>query len=128
MLIRIVLPLLLLLTSCESVLYPRIEPEMWSSYVRLQDLKKGMSKSEVLGIMGPPRTKEEGTYARGSYSFFFYQTHSMDYDGSETVRGGFTPLVFQGDTLVGIGRRAYRMAVDRPDAGGMQYFPWELGK
>ena len=128
MLIRIVLPLLLLVASCETVLYPRIEPEMWSSYVRLQDLKKGMSKSEVLGIMGPPRTREEGTYARGSYSFFFYQTHSMDYDGSDTVRGGYTPLVFQGDTLMGIGRRAYRMAVDRPDASSVTYFPWVLGQ
>ncbi len=128
MILRFLLPLLLLLTSCENVLYPRFDPEMWNSYSRLQELKQGMSKSEVLGIMGAPKVKEEGTYARGSYTFYFYQTHSMDYDGAETVRGGYTPLVFRGDKLVGIGRRAYRMAVDRPDAGSVQYFPWELGR
>jgi hypothetical protein len=52
----------------------------------------------------------------GRYVFYFYQTHSMDYEGGETVRNGYTPLVFQSNRLVAMGRKAYRAAVDRPEA------------
>jgi hypothetical protein len=29
---------------------------------------------------------------------------------------------------VGMGKRAYRQAVERPEVGSVQYFPWDLGK
>ena len=35
----------------------------------------------------------------------------MDFDDSNTVRGGYTPLVFQGNKLVAIGKREYSSAV-----------------
>jgi outer membrane protein assembly factor BamE (lipoprotein component of BamABCDE complex) len=122
----IVVICLLLVSACDKFLYPRFDKGMWSSYAGLQDVKPGMSTAEVIGIMGPPKVKEEATYAKGSYTFYFYQTHSMDYDYSETVRGGYTPLVFKDGRLAGIGKRAYRGAVERPvEGGGVPQFPWE---
>jgi hypothetical protein len=50
----------------------------------------------------------------------------MDFDESNTVRNGYTPLVFKDDLLVGIGKRDYRQAVDRPEPEGMPAgsLPW----
>jgi hypothetical protein len=47
----------------------------------------------------------------------------MDTEGSETIRGGLTPLVFKNDQLVGIGQRAYNRAMDFPrkDANTLPY-------
>jgi len=114
--LQIILALAMLLTGCDQVLYPRFEKAMWTSYIHLQDVRLGMGTAEVETIMGPPQIKEEGDYQSGHYLFYFYLTHSMDYEGGETVRNGYTPLVFKQNRLVGIGRRTYRAAVDRPDA------------
>ena len=81
-------------TINEKVLYPRIEPTMWSSYFQLQEVKLGMTKQEVIARMGPPRVQESG--GKSGESFLFYLTHNMDTEGSETIRGGLTPLVFLG--------------------------------
>jgi hypothetical protein len=112
--VRIALALSLLVAGCGSYLYPRFEKGMWSSYIRLQDVRLGMSRVEVEGIMGPPQTREEGDYRGGEYVVYFYQTHTMDSEGGNTVRGGYTPLVFQNDRLVGMGKRFYLTAMDRP--------------
>lgn len=120
-----ILVLGMLLAGCDTMLYPRFEKDMWSSYIRLQDVKMGMSTAEVQGIAGPPGIKEEGDYRSGHYVFYFYLTHSMDYEGGETVRGGYTPLVFKQDRLVGIGKRAYRGAVERPEGGEAPDMPWK---
>jgi hypothetical protein len=108
---------LVLLMAClpacaEKVLYPRIDPSMWSSYFQLQDIRPGMTKQEVISRMGPPRVSEEG--GRSGETFLFYQTHNMDAEGSETLRGGLTPLVFKDDRLVGMGQRAYNRAMAFP--------------
>ena len=125
------LPLILILgmlsAGCsEHVLYQRFEKDMWSNFVHVNELHLGMTKSEVLGLMGPPGTTESGDYRGGHYTVFFYLTHSMDFDESNTVRGGYTPRVFKSDRLIGIGKRDYRQAVDRPDAEGMPAgtLPW----
>jgi len=123
--LQMILVLGIMLTGCDAVLYPRFEKDMWSSYIRLQDVHPGMSTSEVVGIVGPPGIKEEGDYRGGHYVFYFYLTHSMDYDGGETVRNGYTPLVFKGDRLVGIGKRAYRSAVERQDSIDSPDLPWK---
>jgi hypothetical protein len=117
------LPLLLYLVlvmaglpACgERVLYPRIDSSMWSSYFQLQEIRPGMTKQEVIAKMGPPRVVEEG--GRSGESFLFYQTHNMDTEGSETIRGGLTPLVFKNDQLVGMGQRAYNRAMAFPGKG-----------
>jgi len=106
----------MLATGCEQVMYQRFEKSMWSNYIHLNELRTGMNKSEVLGIMGPPGIQESGDYRGGHYTILFYLTHSMDFEDSNTVRNGYTPLVFRDNRLVGIGKRDYRQAVDRPEA------------
>jgi outer membrane protein assembly factor BamE (lipoprotein component of BamABCDE complex) len=110
----------------EQIMYQRFDRSMWSNYVHLNELKNGMTTVEVLGIMGPPGIKESGDYRSGHYNVYFYLTHSMDFDESNTVRNGYTPLVFKSDKLVGIGKRDYRQAVDRPEAVGVPAgnLPW----
>lgn len=87
--------------------------EIFATYFREQQVKLGMDREEVEGIMGPPQIKEEADYQGGRYLLYFYRTHNMDYAQSNTVRGGYTPLVFQNNQLVGKGRRDYLKAVDR---------------
>jgi outer membrane protein assembly factor BamE (lipoprotein component of BamABCDE complex) len=107
-----------------QVLYQRFEKNMWSNYIRLNEVKQGMHTSEVVGIMGAPGIREEGDYRGGHYSIFFYLTHSMDFPGSNTVRNGYTPLVFKNDVLMGMGKRDYRLAVDRPGEDATPNLPW----
>ncbi len=117
--LRLMLLLVMLSAGCNSehVLYQRFDKGMWANYVHSNEMKPGMSRAEVVGIMGQPGIREEGDYRGGHYVIYFYLTHSMDFDNSNTVRGGYTPLVFQNDRLVGIGKLDYRRAVDRPDVG-----------
>ncbi len=118
--LRLILLVVMLSAGCtEHVLYQRFEKDMWSNYVRLNEVHLGMTRAEVVGIMGQPPVKEEGDYRGGHYVTYFYLTHSMDFDDSNTVRGGYTPLVFQNNKLVAIGKRDYRLAVDRPDMGSL---------
>jgi hypothetical protein len=124
--IHLILVLTMLTAGCDHILYQRFEKPMWSSYIRLHEVKPGMSRAEVVGIMGQPQTKEEGDYPGGHYVVYFYLTHSMDFEESNTVRGGYTPLVFKGDRLMSIGARDYRLAVDRPlqEGAPRQDLPW----
>ena len=122
--LQFILMLGILLTGCDSVLYPRFEKAMWTSYIHLQDVRPGMDLAEVESLMGPPAIRESGDYRGGHYVFFFYLTHSMDYEGGNTVRNGYTPLVFQQGRLEGIGRRAYKTAVERPEGAEAPDDPW----
>lgn len=106
---------LALAPGCEGRIltqWPR--QEIFSAYVKYQGVKLGMTREEVEGIMGPPHTREEGDYRGGHFVLYFYRTHNMDYPESGTVRGGYTPLIFHQDRLVGKGKRDYLKAVDRP--------------
>lgn len=122
--LQLILALGMLVSGCDRMLYPRFEKSMWSTYIHIQDVRPGMEIAEVEGLMGPPGIKEDGDYRGGHYVFYFYLTHSMDYEGGGTVRNGYTPLVFQRGRLVGIGKRAYRAAVDRPEEGETP-LPWK---
>jgi hypothetical protein len=107
-----------LLGGCgETVLTQWPQERIFQVYFRLQEVKPGMNRAEVEAIMGPPQVQEEGDFLGGRFLFLFYRTHNMDYEGSSTVRGGFTPLILQGDRLVGLGRRDYFRATDRPWLG-----------
>lgn len=113
--LSLALILFTLALGCEGRIltqWPR--QEIFSAYVKYQGVKLGMTREEVEGIMGPPHTREEGEYRGGRFVLYFYRTHNMDYPESGTVRGGYTPLVFQHDRLVGKGKRDYLKAVDRP--------------
>ncbi len=122
--LHVILALGMLAAGCDHMLYQRFDKEMWSSYAHLNEVKLGMSMTEVEGIMGPPRVKEEGDYHGGHYTFYFYLTHSMDFEESNTVRSGYTPLVFKDQHLVGMGKQDYRRAVDRPEGGRFPGLPW----
>jgi outer membrane protein assembly factor BamE (lipoprotein component of BamABCDE complex) len=113
--LRLLLALGMLTAGCDQVLYQRFDKSMWSNYVHLNELKMGMTKADVTGVMGPPAIQETGEYAGGRYTVYFYLTHSMDFEESDTVRNGYTPLVFKANRLGGIGKRDYRQAVDRPE-------------
>jgi hypothetical protein len=89
------------------------QKQIFSEYFRQQEVKLGMSRDEVESIMGPPQIHEEGDYGGGHFLLYFYRTHNMDYPESGTIRGGYTPFIFQNNRLVGKGSRAYYQAVDR---------------
>jgi outer membrane protein assembly factor BamE (lipoprotein component of BamABCDE complex) len=111
--LHLVLVLGILTSGCGQIAYQRFDKQMWANYVHVNELKKGMSKEEVRGIAGPPDIRESGDYPGGRYTIYFYLTHSMDFEQSNTVRNGYTPLVFKNDHLVGMGKRDYLGAVDR---------------
>ena len=50
--------------GCEHVLFQRFEKDMWANYVHSNELHTGMTKSEVVGIMGEPGIKEDGRLPR----------------------------------------------------------------
>jgi outer membrane protein assembly factor BamE (lipoprotein component of BamABCDE complex) len=107
--------LIVLAAGCgETVLTQWPRETIFSNYFHLQEIKPGMNRMEVEGIMGQPAAHETGDYPGGQYTIYFYRTHNMDYDGSETVRGGYTPILFQKNTVVAMGRRSYLRAVGRP--------------
>ncbi len=120
-----VLLLLMLTGGCETVLTQWPKESIFAAYFRLQEVRPGMERQEVEGIMGPPQVREEGDYRGGHYLIYFYRTHNMDFEGGETVRGGYTPLVFQHDRLVGLGRRDYLRAVDRLEYEPPPDLPWK---
>jgi hypothetical protein len=84
-----------------------------------------MDRKEVEAIMGPPQIREQGDFRRGPLVLYFYRTHSMDYEGSNTVRGGYTPMIFQKDVLVGVGKREYLRSVDRSWMDYPEKAPWQ---
>ena len=107
----IVIPLL---WGCgDKILTQWPKKEIFAVYFREQGVKLGMSREEVEGIMGRPQVKEEGDFRGGHFLLYFYRTHNMDFPESGTVRGGYTPFVFQNNRLVGKGKRDYLKAVDR---------------
>lgn len=120
------LVLALVAAGCaERVLTQWPREEIFSHYFRLQQVKLGMSQQRVENIMGPPPIQEKGDFHRGRFTFYFYRTHNMDYEGSATVRGGYTPLVFQDNRLVGKGRRDYYRATDQLVEEEMPAPPWQ---
>lgn len=123
--LQIILALGMFTVGCgEHILTQWPEKQTWSTFFRLNDVRLGMSQAEVEAIMGPPRVKEEADYKSGRYTFYFYLTHNMDYEESNTVRGGYTPLVFKNKLLVGMGKRDYRDAMERPEVGKFSDAPW----
>lgn len=112
--LSLVLMIIPLAWGCgQNILTQWPKKEIFATYFREQGVKLGMSREEVEGIMGPPQIKEEGDFRGGHFLLYFYRTHNMDYSESGTVRGGYTPFIFQNNRLVGKGKRDYLRAVDR---------------
>ncbi len=78
-------------------------------------LKLGMSKKEVLDVMGQPDiseaylTEKKGDQAGSEVQVFFYRTQHNNSD-SKTTKDECTPMVVRDGKLVGWGDSAYRFA------------------
>ena len=105
-------------------MYQRFEKNMWSSYYPPKRSEAGDAHLRGGGHHGTAGDSGIGEYRDGHYTIYFYLTHSMDFPESDTVRNGYTPLVFQNDRLVGIGKRDYRHAVEPPEAETAPNLPW----
>jgi hypothetical protein len=92
--------------------------QIFNEFFRTQEVRLGMTLAEVEAIMGSPQVRDEGDFRGGHFVLYFYRTHNMDFPGSDTVRGGYTPFIFQNNLLVGRGSRAYFNAVDRSSSFG----------
>ncbi len=112
-LLPVLICLPLIFGCAEKILTQWPQKKIFAAFFRLQEIKLGMSREEVEAIMGPPQTVEEGDYRGGRFLLYFYRTHNMDYEGSGTVRGGYTPLIFQNNRLIGKGKRDYYRATDQ---------------
>jgi hypothetical protein len=124
--LKVVLILAWLTMGCgETVLTQWPRQQIFNQYFRLQEVKLGMSQAEVDSIMGPPPVQEEGEYRAGRYTFYFYRTHNMDYEGSGTVRGGYSPLIFQDKRLIGKGKRDYYRATEQLGEDEASPSPWQ---
>ena len=87
--------LALFLVSCVS-------SEIKNNNKNLKNLEKGMSKADVLKIMGNPLVHE--TY--NSDNIWFYYTDKQWADTART-RDECTPLVFKDERLIGWGKEFY---------------------
>ena len=84
------------LVSCTS-------PEAISNLENVAKLKEGMTKDEVLSIMGKPLEKE----IYNKPDVWFYYTESKWSDGNRTS-DECTPLVFEEGKLIGFGGEFYK--------------------
>lgn len=75
----------------------------------LEQLKRGMTKEEVLNIMGEP-LKDEKRYR--DPDVWFYYTETKWSDGNAT-RDECTPLVFKDGRLIGWGKKYYKKRIQK---------------
>ena len=68
----------------------------------LNNLEVGMSKTQVLEIMGNPYRRE----AEGQYEWLLYQTEEYDY-AWQSESDYLTPLLIKDDILVGWGKNLW---------------------
>lgn len=72
----------------------------------ISQLQLGTSRDAVLTRLGPPRDSEAFLREGEEVRVLFYRTRRTHSDG-ETTRDETTPLVFEGDKLVGWGADVY---------------------
>ena len=77
--------------------------EQQKNLANLKHLRKGMTKSEVLTLMGEPLKNE----VYNTDNVWYYFTESKWSDGM-TTRDECTPLFFEEDRLLGWGQDAYK--------------------
>jgi len=74
-------------------------------------LKIGMSKEQVLTLMGDPYKTESYQVEGKSMEFWLYLTEGRDIYDRRLRDSNFTPLAFENDTLSGWGRNFYDNAL-----------------
>ena len=86
----------------------------------MRGLSIGMSKSEVIEILGGPRgTESHSLQGRTIESWFYLTSGKTIGDRSITVKN-FTPLCFEDGALVGWGRNFYDEAVKHKGAAEIE--------
>lgn len=74
--------------------------------VQISTLKLGISKDEILALLGSPDITEAKTTDIGNLQVMFYRTQHMKSDGI-TTQNECTPLLFENDVLVAWGDGVY---------------------
>ena len=85
------------LTSCAAYF------ESHKNKENVGKLKKGMSKAEVIAVMGEPVVGE--VYCKPNVLFYYTDTKWSD---GNITRDECTPLVFEKDKLIGVGADFYK--------------------
>lgn len=74
--------------------------------VQISALKLGISKDEILALLGSPDITEAKTTNDGNLQVMFYRTQHMKSDGI-TTQNECTPLLFENNVLVAWGDGVY---------------------
>lgn len=74
---------------------------------QIGQLEFGMSKDDVIRMLGSPDINEAKETASGNYQVLFYRTHHVTSDGI-TTKDECTPLLFQNNKLSAWGTDAYK--------------------
>jgi hypothetical protein len=74
--------------------------------VQIAKLELGITRTQILELMGSPDISEAKVEGDELIQVMFYRTHHKTSDGI-TTRDECTPLLFENDTLVAWGDTAY---------------------
>jgi len=97
---------IILLTGCAGSPVQR-RGEAHSNRSKLVDLKIGMTKNEVINLMGQPSKTEAYEIQRKSLEFWLYLTEYEWLGLDSRPKPEYTPLAFEGGVLKGWGRNYY---------------------
>jgi hypothetical protein len=115
---HIAICLLIFLTSCagsqawQSMQISSTVREAKKNNANIQKIKLGMSKQEVVDVLGSP-TKSE-SYDLGkerSIEFLFYRTEGWSVCDLQNKDSQFTPFAFENNKLIGWGRNYYEKVI-----------------
>ena len=104
-----IMPLLLTIlfvVGCEGTV-AETRREAQRNRQALFSLNVGMTKDQVLTIMGKPRKKQTHSFGDRDIEFWLYLTEGWTIEGSDLQDSHFTPLAFEKGTLIGWGRTFY---------------------
>ena len=74
---------------------------------QIGQLEFGMSKDDVIRMLGSPDINEAKETSNGAHQVLFYRTHHVTSDGI-TTKDECTPLLVRDNELVGWGNDAYQ--------------------
>lgn len=79
--------------------------------VQIAKLELGISRQEILALLGSPDISEAKRNGMDNIQVMFYRTHRKKSDGI-TTQNECTPLLFENDILVAWGENAYQSYTD----------------
>lgn len=79
--------------------------------VQIAKLELGISRQEILSLLGSPDISEAKRSGVDNIQVMFYRTHRKKSDGI-TTQNECTPLLFENDVLIAWGENAYQSYID----------------